>query len=142
MANPTGPVIGPQLSGYSQLLLAYDGSENSERALSRAISLAKEHGAALSIVVVVPPSAYEETVENGRKILGKAAATAKRVLGEVSEVLRDGQPADEILQVAEEQNVDLIVIGRRGISGIERFLQGGVSSAVVSHSKCDVLVAK
>jgi nucleotide-binding universal stress UspA family protein len=142
MTSPAQPSTGPYLSRYQRILIAYDGSENAERALSKAISLAKVQGAPLSIVVVLPPSAYEETVENGKKFLGKAAATARQAIIDVSEILRDGQPADEILQAAEEQTADLIVIGRRGLSGVERFLQGGVSSAVVTHSKCDVLVVK
>jgi nucleotide-binding universal stress UspA family protein len=97
---------------------------------------------ALSMVVVVPPSAYDETMQNGRKMLEKAVGKAKSVLDDATGVLRDGQAADEILQVAKENKVDLIVIGRRRISAIERFLQGGVSSTVVARSKCDVLVVK
>jgi Universal stress protein family len=65
--------LGKEMSEYGQILVAYDESNNAERALSRAISLAKEGTATLSIVVMVPPSAYEETVRNGRNVLGKAS---------------------------------------------------------------------
>lgn len=129
-------------AGYERILLAYDGSKNAESALSRAASMAEACGARLTIVVVVPPSAYEETVQSGREVLGKAVAKAKRTVGDVTGVLRDGQAADEILGASEEQRADLVVIGRRGLSAVERLLMGGTSSAVVAHSKCDVLVVK
>ena len=129
-------------AGYRRILLAYDGSKNAEGALSRATSLAERYGARLTIVVVVPPSAYEETVQSGREVLGKAVEKAKRTVGDVTGVLRDGQAADEILAAAEDQDADLVVIGRRGLSAVERLLMGGTSSAVVAHSKCDVLVVK
>jgi nucleotide-binding universal stress UspA family protein len=129
-------------AGYEQILLAYDGSKNAQSALSRAASLAETCRARLTIVVVVPPSAYEETVKSGNEVLGKAVAKARRTVGDVTGVLRDGQAADEILAAAEEQRADLVVIGRRGLSAVERLLMGGTSSAVVAHSKCDVLVVK
>ena len=132
----------PPKAGYERILLAYDGSKNSETALSRAASLAERYGARLTIVVVVPPSAFEETVQSGREVLGKAVAKAKRTVGDVTGVLRDGQAADEILTAAEEQGADLVVIGRRGLSAVQRLLMGGTSSAVVAHSNCDVLVVK
>lgn len=142
MTSVGAPVTGRGTSAYRRILVACDGSENAERALTRAIALAKENGTALIVVVVVPPSAYDKELQYGRDILANAVETAKRAVGDISGVLCDGQAADEILNIATEQNVDLVVIGRRGLSGIERFLQGGVSSAVVTHSKCDVLVVK
>ncbi len=127
---------------YDRILLAYDGSKNAESALSRATSLAETCGARLTIVVVVPPSAYEETVKSGNEVLGRAVAKAKRTVPDVTGVLRDGQPADEILTASQEQGADLVVMGRRGLSAVERLLMGGTSSAVVAHSKCDVLVVE
>lgn len=129
-------------SAYKRILVAYDASKNAERALSTAGSLAERYGARLSIVVVLPPSPYDETVQNGREMLGKAVEKAKRTVGDVAGVLRDGQAADEILAAADDQGADLVVIGRRGLSAVQRFLMGGTSSAVVAHSKCDVLVVK
>lgn len=90
----------------------------------------------------LPLSAYEEVLQGGKDTLARAVERAKQSLGDVSGFLQDGQAADEILNVANEQKIDLIVIGRRGLSAVERFLMGGVSSAVVNHSKCDVLVVK
>jgi nucleotide-binding universal stress UspA family protein len=53
-----------------------------------------------------------------------------------------GDPADVILETAKEKDVDLIVIGRRGLTGIKRFLMGSVSRKVVDHAPCSVLVVK
>lgn len=130
------------LPNYRLVLVAFDGSMNSQRALSRAATLAKANGATLKVVVVMPPSPYEEDVKRGNDLLESAVSMAKNTLRDVEGVLRDGQPADEVLKLAEEESADVVVVGRRGISGIERFLLGGVSSAVVNHSKCDVLVVK
>jgi len=78
----------------------------------------------------------------GGKSLAGAVETAKKTLQDVTGFVRDGQAADMILRVAEEQHADVIVLGRRGLTGLERFLLGGVSSAVVNHSKCDILIVK
>jgi nucleotide-binding universal stress UspA family protein len=141
---------------YKRILVGYDGSKNSERALARAIALAKEQGAALRILVAVstvlpvfspisqslPESTFEEIIQDGKDALADAVASAKLMLDDVSGVLKDGHAADELVRYATENDIDLIVLGRRGVSAIERFLLGGVSSSVIGHSKCDVLVVK
>lgn len=60
----------------------------------------------------------------------------------ISGRVEEGHPADLILATAAGRNSDLIVVGRRGIRGLERFLMGSVSSSIISHSSCDVLVVK
>ena len=141
---------------YKRILVGYDGSKNSDRALVRAVALAKEQKAALRVLVAVntvlpvyspisstlPESTFEEILQDGKDALAKAVSTAKLTLDDVSGVLLDGHAADEITRYASENGIDLIVLGRRGVSAVERFLLGGVSSSVISHSKCDVLVVK
>jgi nucleotide-binding universal stress UspA family protein len=142
--------------GYKRILVGYDGSNNSDRALVRAIALAKGQGAALRILVAVntvlpvyspisttvPESAIDQIIQDGKDALAKAMNKAKLELDDVSGVLQDGHAADELIGYASENGIDLIVLGRRGVSAMERFLLGGVSSSVVSHSKCDVLIVK
>jgi nucleotide-binding universal stress UspA family protein len=53
-----------------------------------------------------------------------------------------GNPAAEILNTAEQRGVELIILGRRGLHTIERFLMGSVADRVVQHAGCDVLVVK
>ncbi len=60
----------------------------------------------------------------------------------VDEVVRLGKPAYEILQVASKKKVDLIVIGAKGMGAIARFLLGSISTKVVQHSSCSVLVVR
>ena len=142
--------------GYRKILVGYDGSENAKRALERAIALSKGDGAALVIVVAVntimpvygttapyyPPNYAEEVIKEGQKSLAEAVSRAKAVTQRVSGSVVDGHPAEMILAAADRNGSDLIVLGRRGISGVERFLMGGVSSSVVNHSKCDVLIVR
>jgi len=146
----------PAALGYRKILVGYDGSENAKRALERAIALSKGEGAALVIVVAVntimpvygttapyyPPNYAEEVTKEGQKSLAEAVNRAKEATQRVSGSVEDGHPAEMILDAADRNGCDLIVLGRRGISGVERFLIGGVSSSVVNHSKCDVLIVR
>lgn len=143
-------------SAYQRILVGYDGSENSDRALNRAIELAKQSKAELRIVVAADTMSYaayagvgwykqfnERTKANAESLAGSALEAAKR--GGVKEVYasdEEGQPADMILTLSMEYKSDLVVVGRRGMRGLERFLLGSVSTAVINHAKCDVLVVK
>jgi nucleotide-binding universal stress UspA family protein len=145
-----------QLLPYTSLLLGYDGSENAGRALDRAIALASVNKAPLRIVVAVntiltvygpsapyyPPGYQAQVMKEGKALLDFAVKRANDAGVKVSGSVEDGHPAEIILDLSESEGIDLVVLGRRGISGLERFLLGGVSSSVVSHSKCDVLVVK
>lgn len=140
---------------YRKIVVGYDGSENSERALERAIELASESGAKVRIVTVSDNASFilaqdaeiyskllEEANERAKHIqlsaLAKLENSGVRVEGEILE----GSPVNAILSSASEFKADLIVVGRRGVRGLKRFLIGSVSSAIVSNSKCDVLVVK
>lgn len=140
-----------------KILLAYDGSENAKRALARAISLSKDSDDELTIVYFVDLVAFQtfaakhllaelryKMVDDAEKLVADAALTAKQAGVTVvrTSVMQNRDPADAILSVAVEKAIDLIVVGRRGVKGVERFLLGSVSSRIVEHSKCDVLVVK
>lgn len=146
----------PAIKGYRKILVGYDGSDNAKRALERAIALSEGEGAILRIIVVVntilpvygttapyyPPDYAEQVTKEGQKSLAEALNRAKQSTQNASGAVMDGHPVEMILGSADREGSDLIVLGRRGISGVERFLMGGVSSSVVSHSKCDVLIVK
>jgi len=141
---------------YGRILVCYDGSDNARRALQRAIELTKESGGELSVVVAAgtpgyPPRYRDEYYGDLRKVIIHHAkeqlseALEKAALGGVPSAqgeVGEGQPADVILTRAVDVSADLIVVGRRGLGGVKRFLLGSVSSAVVIHSACDVLVVK
>ncbi len=141
---------------YSKILAAYDGSEHSKRALMRAATLAKDHDAILIIINAVdmtaiaaaplsppvPEEVYNDIISSGKDLASQAVELVKPMVPRVAGVSEQGNAAQTILRMASEHDIDLIVMGRRGLSGIERFLIGGVSSAVVAHSKCDVLIVR
>ena len=141
---------------YRKILVGYDDSDNAKRAPGKAIELAKMSGGELTIVVAADTISYaahsmghsygvfhNDMVEHARNLLSEASDSARQVVNRRTYgSVEQGRPADMILAKASEIKADLIVVGRRGIRGIERFLLGSVSSSVVSHSECDVLVVK
>ena len=80
--------------------------------------------------------------EDVNLILDTAAGEAKREDVEVLTHPREGDPADAILDVAEETGADLIVVGNKGMTGAKRFLLGSVPNKISHHAPCDVLIAR
>ena len=72
---------------------------------------------------------------------GRRAASSEAGV-EVETYAREGDPADAILDVAEEQNADLIVVGNKGMTGAKRFLLGSVPNKVSHHAPCSVLIIR
>ena len=143
---------------FSRILVAVDSSPCGERALTQAIDLAKRYGAKLIILHVIVRRLYAVTpseagvlatavfvkeVETEGKIIISKAEEAARVSG-VDYVCRlvQGVPADEILKTAQQERVDLIVVGSRGLTDVKAFLLGSVSSKVSHRSKCPILIIK
>ncbi len=133
------------------ILVALDDSDTSKVGLDKAINIAKLSGAKITGVnaVVVHPTLVS-TVTSYRDYLTKEAEkmldTAKEYCKKqeiqfTSEVLQ-GSPASEIAEFAEKQNVDLIVIGSRGHSGIKGAVLGSIANSLVHKSKVAVLVVK
>lgn len=136
------------------ILVPTDGSEGAIEAARLAAAMAEKFGARVTILHasqipssfmlgVAPPVAEiseflevvaKESVDNVR------AAFDEKGISYDTEV-RNGSPATVIVDFAAENDVDLIVIGHRGLSGFERFLLGSVSGKVVNHAPCAVLVA-
>ena len=140
--------------GSGRILLATDGSEEAELAAGVAVELAKSTGSELHVVhiklVPIPPP-YPEVLD-WRDDLERAEREAREVLDEqVKKVedaggtvagahLREESPAEEIVALAEELGVGLIVVGSRDRGRIRRALAGSVSDWVVRHARCSVLV--
>jgi nucleotide-binding universal stress UspA family protein len=146
----------PLTETYKSILVCYDGSDNAMRALLRGVSLARERGCKLSVVVAADTlSRHARTLERyyeylradilgeAREFLSRAMETAKSEgIPSVQGSVEEGYPADMITAKASEIDADLIIVGRRGVRGIQRLLLGSVSSSVVDNSACDVLVVK
>jgi len=142
----------------TRILLATDGSEEAELAALRAVDLADATDSELHVVHVggVPillesyPGTlgyerrlYEEIEEMSRELLRKQSWRVKVAGGTVAGAhLRIGEVDLEIVALAEELGVDLIVTGSRGLGGVRRALMGSVSDSVVRHAHCPVLVVR
>lgn len=144
---------------YKKILIPTDGSERSELAVSEGIRLARKTGAEVTVIHVVPqiPSfvtpyydrsgdslqmLYEELEKNGEDILRKVQETYSDPALKVKTKLSRGNPAHEICSEAKEGRYDLVVMANRGLGEIKGYLMGSVSSRVVRHAGCSVLVVK
>ena len=143
---------------FSRILVAVDGSSFAERALAYAVDLSKKYEAKLVIVHVVLRRFYavtpseagvlattvfvKEMESEGKKITAKAEEVVKAAGIEYECKLVQGVPADEIVKLAKAENIDLIVMGSRGLTEVRAFLLGSVSDKVTHHAKCPTLVIK
>ncbi len=76
-------------------------------------------------------------------VLDEARAAAARAgVAEIETFARQGDPADAIIDVAEEQHCDLIVVGNKGMTGAKRFLLGSVPNKISHHAPCSVLIVR
>jgi nucleotide-binding universal stress UspA family protein len=145
---------------FASVLVGTDGSDTATTAVRYAIDLARELGARLQIVSayepVSPHRLRREGVDapanpgwtvNAREdvlaLLEQASSDAHAVgISEVQTFARQGDAADAILDVAEEQRTDLIVVGNKGMTGAKRFLLGSVPNKVSHHAPCSVLIVR
>lgn len=128
-----------------------DFSERSTHALQLACSLARDHGARVVVLhVLAPPAvAYGEALTSYAEEAERRAAEEKLNRLQLPDPaislerrLTEGEPAERILQVAEEIHADLIVMGTHGRTGLSRLLMGSVAEQVVRQAPCPVLTIK
>jgi nucleotide-binding universal stress UspA family protein len=136
-----------------EFLVATDGSKGSDAAIDEALELAREVGAHVTFAFVRrPPSSllgypyYDRLLSSELSTARETVAAAQSRAAEAgidsgSEIL-EGDPVDELLSVADNRGVDLIVMGSRGRGAFAGALLGSVSSGVVQHANVPVLVAK
>ena len=136
-----------------RILIAHDGSKSSEKALRKAFQIAETFGSSVTVLSVIPELYLTELMEmdrariletmakETREMMEKIKAKPKKVKS-LKTVIKQGDPADEILNVAEKMKADVIITGSHGRHGAQRFLLGSVSSKIVDHAACDVLVVK
>ena len=145
---------------FASIVVGTDGSDTAKTAVRYAIDLARELGARLSIVSAYEPVSDQrlrnERVEvpkdlqwivNPREdVLALLEEAQKEASGagvaNVETFARQGDAADAILDIAEEQGSDLIVVGNRGMTGAKRFLLGSVPNKVSHHAPCSVLIVR
>ena len=144
---------------FNKILVPIDGSETAWTALDTARSLAEKFQGELIILTVAVPydnlsllqvaldqavlkRNNEELEKAGEGILNEARNRLQGFGGDTTFVEETGNPAEIILEKEKKYEVDSIVIGSRGLSGIEEFLLGSVSSKVSQFAKVPVFVVK
>jgi nucleotide-binding universal stress UspA family protein len=156
--NTVEHTILPTILMFSRILVAVDGSPYADRALKCAVELAKRYTAKLIIVHVILRQFYavtpseagvlattvftKEMETEGKQIVSKAESYARAQEAECESKLLQGVPAEEIIKIAASENIDLIVIGSRGLTEVRAFLLGSVSDKVSHHAKCPTLIVK
>jgi nucleotide-binding universal stress UspA family protein len=145
------------LSGYATVLVGTDGSESSFRAVDRAAQVARDAGATLVLVTAYHPMSAREQEAAAQALGGEAykvsgSAPAEDVLRaacerataagvEKTETLAlEGDPVDEIARVSKERDVDLVVVGNRGLNSLAGRLLGSVPANISHRADCDVLI--
>lgn len=136
---------------YKNIVLAYDGSKFSNKALQEAVRIAKSSGGNLLILSVVDITdefeseapgltdrMTEKLLKQAQKALDKAVAAKVKARIEV----HVGDAYEMIVDVARKKKADTIIMGSHGRTGLTRLLMGSVTSRVIGHAPCSVLVVR
>ena len=145
-----------------KMMVALDGSKPANRALDFALDLASKYSSEVLLLTVIQPIAipyfiYEEMPtpiesdtyskrleEYYKKLLSKALEKVKKEKPKLkaSSKIEEGRPADKIVQIATEEECDIIIMGSQGLSGVKELLLGSVSDRVADKATCPVLIVK
>jgi nucleotide-binding universal stress UspA family protein len=144
---------------FTRIVVGTDGSETAAEAVRQAVDLARLSNATLSVVSAYAPISKRRVHgeqagapadvqyeigprEDVNLILDAAAATARKEGIEVQTHPIEADPADAILNVAEETKADLIVVGNKGMTGARRFVLGSVPNNISHHAPCSVIIVR
>jgi nucleotide-binding universal stress UspA family protein len=145
---------------YGSIVVGTDGSDTAKEAVAQAADLAKAVGGRVLLVSAYEPVPearlrHERTEvpedvswmvnprEDVQAVLDGEAERIKTLgVDNVETFAREGDPADAILDVAEETGADLIVVGNKGMTGARRFLLGSVPNKVSHHAPCNVMIVR
>ena len=144
---------------FGSIVVGTDGSETAGEAVRQATELAKAVGAKIHLVSAYEPVGNQRLREERQQVpedmswmvnqredvdntLREAGDQIKEDGVDVETYARQGDPADAILDVAEEKDADLIVVGNKGMSGAKRFLLGSVPNKVSHHAPCSVMIIR
>lgn len=138
---------------FSRILVAVDGSESAKKAFENSVYLAQKCNSRLDVIHVVNDSTFggdsaatfeliEELEERGKKLLEQCKSQAARNNIQVEILLERGDHAQVIIDTANKNDYDLIVIGSRGLSTFKELLLGSISFKVLHHARCPVMVVR
>ncbi len=140
---------------YNNILVAIDGSKESEKAFQKALAIAKLNDAKLLITHIIdvrtvsPVKIYDSTVEERAEIYANELLASHKKeaedagLSKVELIIEHGSPKIKIAkEIAPKHDVDLIVCGATGLNAMERLFIGSVSEHITRYAKCNVLVVR
>lgn len=137
-----------------KILVAHDGSKSSDKALKKAVEMALSLNSSLTVLSVIPElyltelsgpdrnRIFEALTKETTDAMEKIRKSLSGKSMEVKTLIRQGDPAEKILETAQKMKADLIVTGSHGKHGTKKFLLGSVSGKIVDYSKCPVMVVK
>ena len=144
---------------FRSIVVGTDGSDTAREAVRQATALARSVGARIELVSAYEPVSDARLREDSIRVpedlqwIVNPLKDVEAALAEAAREIRDagvdvdvfavqGDPADAILDVAEERGSDLIVVGNKGLTGAKRFLLGSVPNKVSHHAPCSVLIIR
>jgi nucleotide-binding universal stress UspA family protein len=144
---------------FNSIVVGTDGSATATTAVREAVDVAKAVGATLELVSAYAPVREQQLREERRDApsdvqwaihprhevessLSDAADLAREAGVDANTYARQGDPADAILDVAEERGADLIIVGNKGMTGAKRFLLGSVPDKISHHAPCSVMIIR
>ena len=137
---------------FSHIVIAWDGSDHAKRAFEYGVGISEKFGAKLQLVSVAKHGEHAETHEEREDARRQARRFYEIAASELIEhgrkrgvaaellIVEGGHPAEAIVDTARKVGADLIIVGRRGLSGVTRFLMGSVSDRIAHHAHCPVLL--
>ena len=145
------------MSGYTTVLVGTDGSESSYRAVDRAAAVARDAGATLLLACAYRPMSAREIQDAAAALGGEAykvsgSTPAEDVLRDAADRARscgvtdldtlavEGDPVDELMAIVKRRDVDLVVVGNRGLNSLAGRLLGSVPANITHRATCDVLI--
>jgi nucleotide-binding universal stress UspA family protein len=144
---------------FGSIVVGTDGSDTATQAVREAVDMAKAVGARLELVSAYAPvseqrlraekrgapSDVQWAISPRKEVeasLAEAADIAREAGVDAAIHAREGDPADAILDVAEETNAGLVIVGNKGMTGAKRFLLGSVPDKISHHAPCSVLIVR
>lgn len=140
---------------YKNILIAIDGSNVAKKAFMKSIDLAKRYEAYLTLTYVIDTRSFSSIEPYDSAIYSRSEAAGNEMLSEYEQIAKDagffnmkkllkmGSPKAIITkEIIPEEAIDLVILGATGTGAVERFLMGSVSSSVIHHAECDVLIVR